>query len=61
MFENALQNLSQIGTQMVEYRFNKQAEVKKKERKCKNEQHSITFAVFFMLDRVENQWKNVEK
>ena len=31
MFENALENLPKIGTQMVENRFNKQAEVKKKE------------------------------
>ena len=30
MFENALENLPKIGTQMVENRFNKQAEVKKK-------------------------------
>ena len=31
MFENAFENFPKIGTQMVENRFNKQAEVKKKE------------------------------
>ena len=45
MFENALENLSKIGTEMVEHRFYKQAEVKKKESVITN--NPLSFSLYF--------------